>query len=769
MAAANTSKRPPLTDLDVVVPPNSSSWLQSDSSSDYQSDSSDSSRIRNGAHQPKPARRDDILQSKKGKFTALAVLKRILPFLAWLPKYQISWLRGDIIAGLTTAVLAIPQSMAYATVVGVSPVFGLYAASVPPIVYAIFGTSPQLAIAPVAVQCIILRSVLSFVDSTSEPERYTQLAILTSLLSGIFMFICGILRLGYVVTFFSPSVVKSFNAASGGVILISQLDSLFGFSAKRSEHAIVQLINVITGIGNTNWAAFLLGACGIAILVTMQKIAPRFPSALIVTAVGAVAAYLLFSYSDVEVPVVGVVPAGMPIPRITTFTLKDVRDVLPGAVIVGLVGFMSAVAVTEKYAEVFQYSVDPNQELIAFGLTHVIGWFFSAIDAFAGLARTVVNVEAGARTQIAGFTTGVTILLTLQCLTSALYYIPKSILSAVIISAGYQLINPMPFVELYQMKKQDFAVAIVTMGVTLFATVQLGLFIGIAFSLFMIVYRSAHPHWAILGELNYKPGTFKSVHRYRGARQYDGILIFRFDASLFFANFAFFQDTVIEQIEKRGHIETDLDAEDTEQAAEYERSRGDLEENRPLMQGRDRVPHSPVKFIVFDFNPVNDLDVSACQGIIRLQRRLCEQYSVRVLFAGVKGPVRDTLWRVTGGMQGLDRSRTRAVHFLELDDAAAIRRLQTPVASPRPENRNGEATTLFSQFPVDATISSPFTPHAHSSPRLAGVVGSPTQEYIDCACNGQLHRDQFFLTVQGAVAFARSVLVSSRAGGYGTL
>ncbi|KAI8815151.1 hypothetical protein BJ742DRAFT_864451 [Cladochytrium replicatum] len=280
------------------------------------------------------------------------------------------------------------------------------------------------------------------------------------------------------------------------------------------------------------------------------------------------------------------------------------------------------------------------------------------------------------------------------------------------------------FVELYQMKKQDFAVAMVTMAVTLFATVQLGLFIGIGFSLFMIVYRSAHPHWTILGELSYKPG----------ARQYDGILILRFGASLFFANFAFFQDTVIEQIEKRGHGVTDADAEDTEQAAEYVRSRSDLEENRLLMQGRDRVHH--------------------------LLCGLSSSTSTRGLYdySGVCG------------MQGVERSRTRAVHFLERDDAAAIRRLETPVASPRAEIGNGGGTTLFSQFPVDATISSPFTSHAHASPRLADVVASPTQEYIDCAWNGQLHRDQFFLTVQGAVAFASSFLGSSRAsGGYGTM
>ncbi|KAI8808042.1 sulfate transporter family-domain-containing protein [Cladochytrium replicatum] len=761
-------KRPPLVDMEVVMPPSSNSWSKIDSIPEMSNSSSNTSLIET-EHPTVTSAQNRMSHAKElwhkwkpKKQSPISFLQSWLPISSWLPNYKLVWLKGDVIAGLTTAVMAIPQSMAYATVAGVPPVYGLYAACIPPLVYALFGTSPQLAVAPVAVQCIILRSVLSFVDNVSEPDRYLHLAILTSLITGIFTFVCGILRLGYVVTFFSPSVIKSFNAASGLVILVSQLDSLLGYSTKRSEFAIIQLVNVISSIHKTSWQAVLIGTCGMAILVLMQKKCPPWiPSALIVTVLGALAAFLLDTYARVLVPVVGMVPAGLPIPRVRAVYWEDVTAVLPGAIVMGLVGYMSAFAVTEKYAEVYQYTIDPNQELVAFGLTHVIGWFFQGIDAFGGLSRTVVNVQAGAHTQVAGIITGLTILLALQFLTTFLFYIPKSILAAVIISAVYQLLDPRPFIQLYRMKKQDFAVALVTSALTIFTTVQYGLFIGIGFSLFMIVYRSAHPHWTILGELSYKPGTFKSVRRYRGARQYGGILIFRFDASLFFANIQYFQKTLIKQIDKRGHMEVDSDAEDTVQYAEFQRSRADVEAH---FDEHRSVPE-PVQFVVLDFNPVNDMDVSASHGIMTLQRRLWEQHSILVFYAGVKGPVRDTLWRVTGGVQGAERYQADLVHYLPSEAiraTEAIRRFSGSAAFPQqptdPDNPSHSIEPQESQL-VETPSSDAHTPPISSQ---QGITTSLEQTYVACVLKNQLHADQFFLTVHGAVSFALAQRTSSQ-------
>jgi len=360
-------------------------------------------------------------------------MNRFFPFLRWLKGYDRKTFTSDLMAGLTVAVVLVPQSMAYALIAGLPPVYGLYAASIPVIVAALFGSSAQLATGPVAIVAF-----LTFVSLTSyaKPgeEKFIELAILMAFLVGIIQLLIGIFRLGFLVNFVSHSVIIGFTNAAAIIIISTQIPAILGIKVEQKELIFQNIYEIAKAIPQTNLYTLIVGVVSIALIVGLRKINKNFPSALLTVALFTTLSYLL-AFESYGIRVVGDIPRGLPLPSLPSIDLNLLDRILGKAFIVALVGFMEAYAIAKFIASQTKQKIDVNQELIGQGLANLVGSFFKSFPVSGSFSRSAVNFQAGAKTGMANIISASFVLATIFFVAPLLYYLPRAVLSAVVITA----------------------------------------------------------------------------------------------------------------------------------------------------------------------------------------------------------------------------------------------------------------------------------------------------------------------------------------------
>lgn len=530
-------------------------------------------------------------------------LKSFLPILNWLPKYSTDQFKGDAAAGLTVGVMLIPQGMAYAMLAGLPPIYGLYASTLPLILYAILGTSRQLAVGPVAMVSLLTASSIGMLAETGSAS-YIALAISLALVVGLIQFFLGAFRLGFLVNFLSHPVISGFTSAAALIIGISQLKHLLGVSIGRSHHIHEILLEAFEKIGSVSIPTLLIGLGGIALIIIVRKLNRSIPGSLLAVLFGILVSWG-FGMTESGVKIVGDVPQGLPSFGIPSLSFDMLGTLLPIALTISLVSFMESIAVAKAVqAKHKNYKVIPNQELIALGAANIGGAFFQAYPVTGGFSRTAVNDQAGAQTGMASMISAVLIILTLLFLTPLFYYLPNAILAAVIMVAVFGLIDYKEPIHLWHTDRGDFWMLIVTFVATLSLGIEQGIGIGVILSLSMMIFRTTRPHMAELGQV---PGAkvYRNLERFPNLEKREDILIVRFDSQLYFANINYFQDRMREMI----------------------RAKGDQ-----------------LKAIVINSESIGYVDSSALHALEEFVKKYGDR-NIKIYFTGLIGPVRDALTR----------------------------------------------------------------------------------------------------------------------------
>ena len=528
-------------------------------------------------------------------------LTQYLPILEWLPRYQKAYLSGDFNAGLTVAVMLVPQGMAYGLLAGLPPIYGLYAGILPLLLYSFFGTSRQLSVGPVAlVSLLILTGVGQFAEPGS--AQFISYAITTALIAGIIQVLLGVFRLGFLVNFLSHPVISGFTSAAAIIIGISQLQNLMGISIPRSNRIHVIVGSIIEKFGEIHYTTLLLGILGIALIFWLKKVNKKIPGALIAVILGIVGVYFL-KLNEQGVAVVGKVPQGLPQMVMPVFNWEVIRQLLPLSLTICLISFIESLAIAKTIEGKHKdYKVIPNQELFALGITKIGGAFFQSYPTTGSFTRSAINDEAGAKTGLSSIISAVVIASILLFLTPAFYYLPKAILASVIVVAVVGLINYKEAVHLWKNDRRDFLSLIVTFLATLTLGIQDGVMIGVILSLAIIIYRNSRPHVAVLGKLP-EADLYRNVLRFKQAIRKKGVLIVRFDVPLYFGNAAYFR----KQVEDFYNAEPD-----------------------------------PTILFVLDAQGISDMDSSGAMELLELVRWIKNQ-NTTFRISGAIGPIRDVL------------------------------------------------------------------------------------------------------------------------------
>ncbi len=582
----------------------------------------------------------------------MKTLTKWVPALGWMRGYDARRdLAGDVSAGLTVAVMLIPQGMAYAMLAGLPPVIGLYASVVPLLVYALLGTSRQLAVGPVAMVSLLVATGVGALAEAGSSE-YVLLAVVLAGMVGVLQLAMGVFRLGKLVTFLSHPVISGFTSAAAIIIGLSQLKHLLGASIPRSAHLHELLLNASRALPDTSLPTLAIGAVAVVILLVLKKRAPRFPGALTVVVLGTLVTWG-FGLHEAGVAIVGDVPAGLPTPSVPGFDLAKLSALLPTALVISLVGFMESISVAKAFARKNRYEVDANQELVGLGRANVAGFFFGGYPVTGGFSRTAVNGQAGARTGLASAITAVVIGVSLLFFTPLFHFLPNAVLAAIVMTAVFGLVDWKEAKHLWHVKRPDAVLLGLTFVVTLFVGIEEGIAAGVVTSLAFFVHRSTRPHHAVLGRL---PGTtlYRNVRRFDEAEELEGVKIWRFDASFYFANADYFRDQV----------------------------------DRLLLDGETRA-------LVLDASGINDLDASAESMLQDIHTRL-QGAGIALFVANAKGPVRDVMAR-----GGFTEKLGEAQFFLDLHraveralEAAGERSDERSEVSPAPARPPASARPL---------------------------------------------------------------------------
>ena len=547
-------------------------------------------------------------------------MKRYFPFLEWISPYNKKNLSGDISAGLTVGVMLIPQGMAYAMLAGLPPIYGLYASTIPLFIYAILGTSRQLAVGPVAMVALLISSGVGAIVPIGS-EEFVSLAILLALMVGIIQFVMGALRLGLLVNFLSHPVIAGFTSAAAIIIAFSQLKHLLGIHIPRGKvHETV--VNFAENIGAINIPTLYLGLGAIVILIVIKKWMKRLPGPIIVVIFGTLAVYFL-GLHDQGVRIIKEVPSGLPSFSLPIINGDNLIRLLPIALTISFIGFLESFAVGKVLQSKHRnYKISANQELIALGLANVVGAFFKAFPVMGGFGRSAVNNQAGAKTGLAAMISASLILVALLFLTSYFYYLPNAVLAAIIIVAVYGLIDFKEAKHLWKHDKKDFLVFMTTALGTLILGIEEGILIGVLLSLGLLIFKASYPHIAELGRV---PGSteFRNVERFSALETHNDILIIRFDAPLFFANASSLTNYIEQKLTQK----------------------------------------PSVQHLILDISAMYNLDSSALHTLHDVVHDL-KNKELRLYLAAVLGPVRDILRR--NGLLHVDATEQ---FYLSTDEA----------------------------------------------------------------------------------------------------
>ncbi len=420
-------------------------------------------------------------------------VRRFLPF--WLRSYERADLRGDLVAGLTTAVMLVPQGMAYALLAGLPPIVGLYAATLPLVIYAFVGSSREVSIGPAAIDSMLTGAGVGAL-AVAGSARYGQLAILlAALVAGAYLTM-ALLRVGHLATRIPHSVITGFTSAAALIIAASQLGPLLGLHIARGPlfHTIAAAGRALPDIDPTT---AIIGLGSIALLVTLRRWRPMFPRALAVVVLSSLAVWL----TGADVAIVGAVPGGLPALTLPSGSMSDILELLPVAITIAAIGFMEATSVARAFARRRGYEIRPNTELWGLGLANAGAALVGGFPVTGGLARTAVNAQAGARSGLAALVTAAAVALTLLFLTPLFFFLPRAVLAGIITSAVVGLVDLGEMRHLYRHDRPQLLVLAVTFAAIVVAGIAEGLIVGLAAAVAVALaarLRSVHAGEAII-------------------------------------------------------------------------------------------------------------------------------------------------------------------------------------------------------------------------------------------------------------------------------
>lgn len=493
-------------------------------------------------------------------------LSRYLPFTRWLLHYRQADLPSDLVAGMVTAIMLIPQSMAYAQLAGLPPQVGLYASVVPLIIYALLGTSGQLSVGPVAITSLL---VFSGVSALAEPgsARYLQLVLILALMVGVIKLLLGVFRLGVILNFISHPVLAAFTTASALIIAAGQLKYILGYNVTGDRFYEV-LYHAAQGLGKTNPVTLSIGLASIALLLFFRKglrpILQRMglrPLAvtlivsgapLVTVLLGTLVAWLLRLDQRAGVAVVGAIPPGLSPFSWPAPSIGDVQALLPAAAAIVLVSVVESIAVAKALASKRRQAIDPDQELIALGAANIGAGLFSGYPVTGGFARSVVNFQAGAVTGLASLVTAGGIALILLFFTPLFYYLPQAVLAATVIVAIFGLVDLKEPRHIWQANRSDAITWGVTFAAVLLLGIETGIFIGVGASLLLYLWRTSRPHIAVVGRLG-ESEVYRNILRYN-VQTWPHVVAVRVDESLYFANTRYLENALLEIVAERPEV-----------------------------------------------------------------------------------------------------------------------------------------------------------------------------------------------------------------------
>jgi SulP family sulfate permease len=538
------------------------------------------------------------------------------PPVRWLRRYSWLALRSDLLAAVTVVVTLIPQSVAYAQLAGLNARFGFQSAGVAPLVYALLGTSHVTAIGPLALISVLSANAVTALglDPALQQAEYERASIALACLSGILMLAFGLLRLGVIVRFLAHPVMAGFTTAAGLIIAATQLKHLFGVKLADQSTVFHTLYEVARLLPSTNVAALVVSLVSLAFLLTARFLKQRFrhkawlrlfPDQLLLMVGATLVSWLAALNSTYSLSVVGPMPQSFPLPTVPDASVMGALFV--DALMIALIGFAQTIGVAATFAQGSEFPIDASQEFVALGVAEIAASFFSAFAVTGGLSRTAVAAAAGAATPLHGLFVGVLAILS-GFVAELLFHLPQAVLASGIIVSCISLIDMATLRHLWRVDKRDFLLMLITVAITLGLGVQNGLLVSVGVSAGLVLLQASRAHVARLGLIAGTEDTFRNVRRFRSASEQRGVVIVRYDAPLFFANAQQFEDAVDEQLR-------------------HSRDDGNV-----------------VRAVLLDFAAVNTIDSTAMRMLLALVARL-EQSGVRVMFAQVKGPVRDTFRR----------------------------------------------------------------------------------------------------------------------------
>jgi len=472
------------------------------------------------------------------------IIHRILPFLSWLKTYQTAFLKGDAIAGLTVAVVLIPQAMAYAMLAGLPPVYGLYAGAVTPLLGALWGSLRQLATGPIAIMSLLVLTTLSPIAEPGSPQ-FIELAFLLAFLVGGIYLLIGVFRLGLIMSFISHSAVMGFTSAASLIIISTQLPHLFGIQIERHEYMFPKLVAIGQALPGLHWPTLGIGLLSLIIIYGIKKFKPNFPGALVALVITTLIVYFL-NLHESGVAILGKNEGGLPLPALPPFDFDMIFALTGPAVVLALVSFAETYSVGKSVAAQTKQKLDVDQEFVGQGVANLVGSFFQCYPVSGSFSRTAINFASGARTGIASAITTGTVIITLLFLTPLLTYIPKASLAALIITAVLMLFHPREVFRLWKMNRHDGIVAICVFTLSLLSKPDYALLIGILMSLVFFLWKTMRPRIVRISkdpELN----MFVNADLFKKP-SCPQILHLRSDNSIYFANAEYTVESIVERM-----------------------------------------------------------------------------------------------------------------------------------------------------------------------------------------------------------------------------
>ena len=540
---------------------------------------------------------------RRVKLTDQAGWARWMPGLRTLREYQLAWLRHDIMAGLVLTAMLVPVGIAYAVASGIPGIYGLYATIVPLLAYALFGPSRILVLGPdSSLVAVILAVVLPLYGG--DPMRAVALAGMMAVVSGAVCILAGVARLGFITELLSKPIRYGYMNGIALTVLISQQPKLFGFSIE-SDGPLSNQWAVIMGVfeGNIHWASFAVGAATLAVIL-LFKGNGRVPSILIAVVGATVAVSLLGLAEGAGVEVLGSLPQGLPAFAIPWITRDDIVPVLIGGCAVAMVSFADTSVLSRVYAARTRSYVDPNQEMVGLGIANLAAGFFQGFPISSSSSRTPVAEAAGAKTQLTGVVGALTVAGLLMVAPDLLKNLPTSALAAVVIASAIGLIEVTDLRRIYRIQRWECWLSIAcTVGVVMFGAIQ-GIGLAIVIAVIEFLWDGWRPYSAVLGRAKGIQG-YHDIKRYPEARQVPGLVLFRWDAPLFFANAEQFQDRVLDAV---------------------------------------AASPTPVRWLVVAAEPVTSVDVTSADMLAELMGTLNEA-GIELRIAEMKDPVKDKLKR----------------------------------------------------------------------------------------------------------------------------